>query len=82
MKDIYVSVGEDGYIQEWCNVQGNDDLPERFFKIKADEKLFYNVDAVKIVDGIAVLDKERQQVVMVENGDLINRQIEDENNTY
>lgn len=81
MKDVYVSVSDDGYIQEWCDVDGNDNLPDRFFKIKADEKLIYNVDAVKIVDGIAVLDKKEQQKVMIENGDVIN-QIQEELDTF
>ncbi|RQW65782.1 hypothetical protein DUK53_14290 [Listeria sp. SHR_NRA_18] len=77
MKEVYVSLSENGYVQEWCDIEGNDNLPERFFKAMADEKLIGNVDAVKIVDGIAVLDKKEQQNVMVENGDLIN-QIQEE----
>ncbi|EUJ44415.1 hypothetical protein [Paenilisteria rocourtiae] len=80
MREVYVSIGENGYVQEWCDIEGKDNLPERFFKVKADEKLIYNVDAVKIVDGIAVLDKKEQQNVMIANGDLINRQIQEEIN--
>lgn len=76
MIEVYVSVGEDGYIQEWCKVGVNDDLPERFIKILADEKLMYN-DSAKVVDGIAILDQQKQQTIREGNKELI-EQIQEE----
>lgn len=31
MREVYVSIGENGYVQEWCDIEGKDNLPERFF---------------------------------------------------
>ncbi|KGL45071.1 hypothetical protein EP56_05805 [Listeriaceae bacterium FSL A5-0209] len=76
MKEVYVSIGKDGYVQEWCDVGANDNLPERFIKILADGQLMYS-DSARVVDGIAVLDKQKQQTIREDNKELI-EQIQEE----
>lgn len=75
MVQAFVKVTDGGYVTEWSMSR-----QIGFQQIEADESLISNIDCVQVVDGVAILDEEKQAKIIQENQkptDLV--QIEQEN---
>ncbi|MBC1615299.1 hypothetical protein HB904_03820 [Listeria booriae] len=77
MIKAFVKIGENGYVNEW--VAPREDAG--YLLIEADESLVNNLDCVKVEDGIATLDKEKQEELQEENKDLLEL-LEEERKMY
>ncbi|MBC1231482.1 hypothetical protein [Listeria booriae] len=67
MVKAFVKIGADGYVNEWVAPR----LEDGYMLIESDDSLVTNIDCVKIVNGVAVLDKEKQEELQEENKEMI-----------
>ncbi|PNP87463.1 hypothetical protein BMT55_16195 [Listeria newyorkensis] len=67
MAKAFVKIGEDSYVNEW--VAPREDAG--YILIEADESLVNNLDCVKVVNGIATLDKTKQEELQEDNKELL-----------
>ncbi|MBC1420078.1 hypothetical protein [Listeria fleischmannii] len=68
MVQAFVKVTDDGYVTEWS-------LSRQigFQQIETEESLISNIDCVQVVDGVAILDEEKQAKVRIENKEILER---------
>ncbi len=59
MVQAYVKVTDSGYVTEWSLSE-----QEGFQQIETEKSLITNVDCVQVVDGVAVLDEEKQAKII------------------
>ncbi|MBC2370142.1 hypothetical protein HBP99_16045 [Listeria booriae] len=67
MVKAFVKIGADGYVNEWVAPKAEDG----YMLIESEESLVTNNDCVKVVNGIAVLDKAKQEELQEENKEMI-----------
>ncbi|MBC2190545.1 hypothetical protein [Listeria booriae] len=77
MVKAFVKIGADGYVNEWVAPKAEDG----YILVESDESLVTNIDCVKIVNGVAVLDKEKQEELQEGNKELL-EQLEKEKAMY
>lgn len=77
MVKAFVRIGADGYINEWVAPKAEDG----YLLIESDESLVTNNDCVKVVDGVAVLDKTKQEEIREDNKEML-EQLEKEKAMY
>ncbi|MBC2303367.1 hypothetical protein [Listeria booriae] len=77
MVKAFVKIGNNGYVNEW--VAPREDAG--YLLIEADESLVNNLDCVKVVDGVATLDKVKQEELQDDNKELL-EQLEKEKAMY
>ncbi|WP_088838927.1 hypothetical protein [Listeria sp. ILCC792] len=61
MVQAYVKVTDGGYVTEWSLSR-----QDGFQQVETEEALISNIDAVQVVGGVAILDKEKQAKVIQE----------------
>lgn len=67
MVKAFVKIGADGYVNEWVAPKAEDG----YVLIESDESLVTNIDCVNIINGVAVLDKTKQEELQEANKDLL-----------
>ncbi|KGL45391.1 hypothetical protein EP56_07490 [Listeriaceae bacterium FSL A5-0209] len=77
MVKAFVKIGEDGYVNEW--VAPREDAG--YILIESDESLVTNIDCVKVVNGVATLDKSKQEELQEDNKEML-EQLEKEKEMY
>lgn len=63
MVKVFVKISANGYVNEWVAPKAEDG----YVLIESDESLVTNNDCVKVVNGVAVLDKTKQEEIQEEN---------------
>lgn len=77
MAKAFVKIGADGYVNEWVAPKEEDG----YMLIESDDSLVTNIDCVKVVNGVAVLDKEKQEELQEDNKEML-EQLEKEKAMY
>ncbi|MBC2004629.1 hypothetical protein HCA78_12665 [Listeria booriae] len=77
MVKAFVKIGVDGYVNEWVAPKAEDG----YILVESDESLVTNIDCVKVVNGVAVLDKDKQEELQDDNKELL-EQLEKEKAMY
>lgn len=67
MVKAFVKIGTNGYVNEWITPREEDG----YILIEADDSLVTNNDCVKVVNGVAVLDKTKQEEIQEDNKELL-----------
>lgn len=62
MVQAFVKVTEGGYVSEWSTSR-----QIGFQQIETEESLISNIDCVQVVDGVAILDEEKQAKIIQES---------------
>ncbi|MBC2207407.1 hypothetical protein HCB08_11335 [Listeria booriae] len=59
MKDYWVTLDDQGFINAWSEVETLD-----YMEVRSDTELFKKLDFVRVIDGVAEIDEARRQQVI------------------